>query len=148
VVIGGTFLVARCQSAALLAAIDEALDPVAETVARSIERPGTAFVPLARDGDPDARLAGIAPNPPAAVAFVPHDAVRAAPGAAWASPLDGPGLQERLEDPRLVALPRGEDDGHQLAAPVGAPVDCGPEPAPAPTEGCGFWVPFFAPAAC
>jgi hypothetical protein len=95
----------------LLAAIDEALDAVAETVDGAIERPGAPFVPLARDGDPDAMLAGIAPNPPAAVAFVPDDAVRTAPGAAWPSPLDGPGLQERLEDQRLVALPRREDDG-------------------------------------
>jgi hypothetical protein len=111
VVVGGALLVARCQSAEWLAAIDEALDPVAETVAGSIKRPGAPFVPLARDGDPDAMLAGIAPNPPAAVAFVPDDAVRTAPGAAWPSPLDGPGLQERLEDQRLVALPRREDDG-------------------------------------
>jgi hypothetical protein len=107
---GGALLVACRPSAELLAAIDEALNPVAETVERSIGGARAPFVPLARDGDPDAMLAGITPNPPAAVAFVPHHAVRAALGAAWPPPLDGPSLQERLKDRRLVALPRGEDD--------------------------------------
>ena len=53
-----------------------------------------------------------------------------------------------LEDHRLVPLSRGEDEGHQLATPFGPQVDCGTEPAPAPAEGFGLWVPFFAPAAC
>jgi hypothetical protein len=97
-VVGGALFVARRQSAELLTAIDQALDPVAEPVAGSIERPGAPFVPLARDGDPEAMPAGIAPNPPAAVAFIRNDAVRATLGTAWPLPLDGTGLQERFKD--------------------------------------------------
>jgi hypothetical protein len=64
-VVDGALLVARRQSAEWLAAIDQTLNPVAETVERSIKGACTTFVALARDGDPDAMLAGIAPNPPA-----------------------------------------------------------------------------------
>jgi len=147
-VVGGAFLVARGQSAELLATIDQALEAVAETVESSITWACTTFVALARDRDPNAVLARIAPNPSAAVAFVPHDAVRAALGTAWAPPLDGATLQELFEDHGLVPLSRGQDQGHQLAAPFGPQMDFGTEPAPAPAEGFGLWVPFFAPAAC
>jgi hypothetical protein len=147
-VVGGAFLVARCQSAELLATIDQALDVVAKTVERSIKWACTTFVALARDSDPHAVLASIAPTSSAAVAFVPHDAVRAALGAAWAPPLDGATLQELFEDHGLVPLSRGQDKGHQSAPPFGPPMDFGTEPAPAPAEGFGLWVPFFAPAAC
>jgi len=95
-----------------LAAIDEALNPVAEPLERSVEGACTTFVVLVRDGDPDAMLAGIAPNPPAAVAFVPHVAVRAALGMAWSTALDGPALEELFEGHRLVPLSRGEHEGH------------------------------------
>ena len=108
----------------------------------------TTFVALAWDRDPHAVLASIAPNPSAAVAFVPHDAVRAALRTAWAPPLDGAPLQELFEDHGLVPLPRGEPESQQLAAPFGPQVDFRAEPAPAPAEGFGLWVPFFAPAAC
>jgi hypothetical protein len=121
---------------------------MAQAVESAIERPLVTFILRARHSDPDAMLAGIAPNPPATVALVPNDAVRAALGTAWPPPLDGTALQELLEDHRLMALPRCEDDSQQLAAPFGAQVDCGTETAPAPAEGFGLWVPFFAPAAC
>ena len=62
--------------------------------------------------------------------------------------LTAPRLQELLEDHRLVPLPRGEDERHQLAAPFSPQVDFRAETAPAPAEGFGLWVPFFAPAAC
>jgi hypothetical protein len=147
-VVGGAFLVARGQAAALLATIDQALDAVAETVESSIKWTCTTFMALARDRDSNAVLASIAPNPSAAVAFVPQDAVRAALGTAWAPPLDGATLQELFKDHGLVLLARGQDQGHQLATPVGPQMDFGTEPAPAPAEGFGLWVPFVAPAAC
>src|SRR4030095_10950317 len=113
-------LVAHCQSAELLATIDQALDAVPETVEGAIERSLVTCILLVRDGDLDAMLAGIAPNAPAAVAFVPDDAVRATLGTAWPAPLDGTGLHELFKDHGLVSLPRGEDDGHPLAAPFSA----------------------------
>jgi hypothetical protein len=146
--VGGAFLVARRETSKRLTAVDQALDAVAETGQRALERPGTTFVPLARDGDPDAMLAGLAPNPPAAVALVPNDAVWTALGTTWSPPLDGPGLQERLADRRLVPRPRGDAHGHHWAIPFGAQVDLGAEPAPAAAEGLGLWGPFLAPAAC
>jgi len=68
--LAAAFLVARGQSAELLATIDQALEAVAETVESRLHGPET-FVALARDRDPNAVLARIAPNPSAAVAFVP-----------------------------------------------------------------------------
>jgi hypothetical protein len=115
----------------LLTAIDQALNPVPQTVERAIEGAGTTFVALARDGDPDAMLTGILPKVPAAVPFIAYDTMGSALGAAWPTPLDGTGLQEPLEDHRLVSLPRCEDDGHRLAAPFGPQVDCGAETTPA-----------------
>jgi hypothetical protein len=106
------------------------------------------FVPLARDGHSDAMLARILPNPPATVAFVAHEPMWAALGAAWPTPLDGPALEELFEDHRFVPLSRGEDESHQLAAPFGSQMDFGTEPTPAPTQRFGLWVPFVAPAAC
>ena len=136
------------QSTEWLTAIDQALNPVPQTVERVIEGAGTTFVALARDGDPDAMLTGILPNPPTAVAFVADDALRAALGAACSAPLHGAGLQKRLEDCRLVLLPRSQDERQQLTASFRSEMDFGTEPAPAPAEGFRLWVPFFAPAAC
>ncbi len=70
--------------------------------------------PLARDAHSDAMLASILPNPPAAVVLIAHEPMRAALGAAWPTPLDGPAREDLCEDPRLVPLSRGEDEGHQL----------------------------------
>jgi hypothetical protein len=147
-VVGGALFVVRRQSAAWLAAIHEALDPVAETGERASERPRAPVVPLARDGDPAAMLARLAPNPPTAVALVPADAGRTTLGTAWPSPLDGTALQERCKDHGLVWWPRGQEDGPQLAAPVSAQMDCGTETAPAAAAGVRRWSPVWAPAAC
>jgi hypothetical protein len=106
------------------------------------------FVALARDSQANAMLARIPPNPPAAVACIPHHAVRATPGAAWPPTFHGPALEELFEDYRRVPLSRGEHEGHQLATPFGPQVDFGAEPAPTAAEGFGLWVPFLAPAAC
>jgi len=85
--------------------MDQSLNPLAEMVDGSIERPCATFVPLARDGDPDPMLAGIVPNPPAAVSCVPNDAVRAVLGAARPSSLHVPTRHQWREDPGLVPWP-------------------------------------------
>jgi hypothetical protein len=90
----------------LLAAIDQALDAVAKTVERPIEGAGAAFGPLARHGDADAVLAGLLPNPPAAVACIPHDPVRAVLRAARPHALDLPPRHQWRENRRFVLLPR------------------------------------------
>jgi hypothetical protein len=115
----------------LFTPIHEPLDAMAQAVDGAIERPLVTFILLARDGDPDAMLTGILPKVPAAVPFIAYDTMGSALGAAWPTPLDGTGLQEPLEDHRLVSLPRCEDDGHRLAAPFGPQVDCGAETTPA-----------------
>jgi hypothetical protein len=132
----------------LLTAIDQAFNPVSKTVEGAIEGTGPAVVALAWDRDPDAMLTGILPNLPAAVAFVSDDAMRAALGESCAPPLHSTGLQKRLEDRRLVLLPRGQDERQQLTTSFRSEMDFGTEPTPAAAEGFGRWVPFFAPAAC
>jgi hypothetical protein len=93
-------------------------------------------------------LARIAPHAPAAVPFIPNDAVRATLRTAWPTAHDGSDREELFEDHRLMPLSRGEHEGPQLAAPFGPQMDFGTEPAPAPAHGFGLWVPFVAPAAC
>jgi hypothetical protein len=144
-VVGRALFGTHGQSTEQLAAIDEALDPVVETVDGSIERPGTTFVPLARHGAPPPMLARIGPNLPAAVPLIAHDTRRSALGTVWPTPLDGTGLHEWCEDPRLVLLSRCEDEGHQLAFLFGPPVDFGTETAPATASGFGLWGPFLPP---
>jgi hypothetical protein len=104
---------------------------MAQAVEGTIERPLVRFILLTRDRDADAMLAGILPNVPAAVAFIAHDTMGSALGAAWPTPLDSTRLHELFEDHRLVALPRGEDKGHELAVSFGPQVDFGTEAAPA-----------------
>jgi hypothetical protein len=147
-VVGGTLLIASGQAPELLTPIDKPLDTVTQAVEGSIERPLATFTLLARDGDPDAMLASVLSNLPAAVSFIAHYALRAVLGAAWPTALDGTALQELFENHRLMSLPRREYHGHQLAAPFGPQVDFGTEAAPATPEGFGLWVPFLAPAAC
>ncbi len=45
-----------------------------------------------------------------------------------------------------MSSPRGQDQGHQLAAPFSPQVNCGADTAPAPASGCGLWGPCGAPS--
>jgi hypothetical protein len=58
-IVDGTFFIARGDASKWLAAVEQTLDTVAETVKRSVERPCAMFILLARDGHPHPRL----PNP-------------------------------------------------------------------------------------
>jgi hypothetical protein len=127
-VVGGALLIAPRQPPELLAAIDQALDAVAETVHRSIEGACAAFSPLARDGDADAMLARILPNPPAAVAFISNDPVRAVCRAARPHALDLPTHHQLREDRRLVLLPGCSHQGEQLTVSLCTKVHVGAEP--------------------
>jgi hypothetical protein len=147
-IVDRALLIACRQTPELLTPIDEPLDPVAETVKRSIEWAGAMFVPLVWDGDSDPMLARIRPNLPAAVAFVTHNPMGPALGAAWPWALDGAAFEPLFEDHRLMPLSGREHEGHQLATPFSPQMDFRTEPAAAPAEGFGRWVPFFAPAAC
>jgi hypothetical protein len=131
-VVYGTLLIASGQAPELLTSIHEPLDAVTQAVEGSIERPLATFILLARDRDPDAMLASVLSNLPAAVSFIAHHALRATLGAAWPTALDGTALHEPFEHHRLVALPRREHQSHELAAPFGPHVDFGTEAAPAP----------------
>src|SRR5262245_15044189 len=104
---------------------------MAEAVEDSIKQSGATFVLFARDGDPNPMLAGIVPNPSAAIAFVPNDAVWAVLGAARSDSLHLPTLHQWREHQRLMPLARGQHEGHQFAAPFSPPVDFGAETAPA-----------------
>jgi hypothetical protein len=121
---------------------------VAQALDGSIDGARATFMLLTWDRDPDVMLASVLSNLPAAVPFIAHDALGAALGPAWPSPLDGTGLPQRCEDHGLVALPRREHEGHQLAAPFGPHMDFGTETTPAAAYGFGLWGPCFAPAAC
>jgi hypothetical protein len=77
-------------------------------------------------------LAGIVPNPSAALAFVPHDAVRAVLGATRSDSLHVPTRHQWRENQRLMPLAQGQHEGHQLAAPFSPQVDFGAETTPAP----------------
>jgi hypothetical protein len=76
-------------------------------------------------------LAGIVPNPSAALAFAPNDAVRAVLGAARSDALHLPTRHQWRENQRLMPLARGQHEGHQFAAPFSPQVDFGAETAPA-----------------
>ena len=83
-------VVAGGQAAVLLAAVDEALDAVAQAVQRPVEGPGPAFVDLPRDRAADAAPPAGAADPPAAVALVPRDPARAPLRPTAPGPLDRP----------------------------------------------------------
>src|SRR4051795_3291375 len=144
----GALVVAGGQGAALLAATNQVLHPVAPPVARPIKRAAAALVGLARDGRPDAATAARLADSPAAVAFVGGHA----PGPPAGPPAAGPAHralgQQLREHRRLVRLAGREHPGHGLATALGAEMDLGGEPALAAPEGLGRGVPPFAPAAC
>jgi hypothetical protein len=143
-VVGGPLFIAGGQAPKLFTSIYEALDVMAQAVEGAMKRPLVTFLLLAGDGDSDAMLARILANLPAAVPFITHDTTRSALGTAWRPPLDGTCLQELFEDRRFVALPRREDDGHELAVPFSASVDFGIEPAPAPAA--WWWARIMVPS--
>ena len=142
------FFIPRRQPPELFEAVNEALDPVALPVDPPIKRAGPTLVRLAGNGDADAAPPQVRPNLPAAVALVPDHTLGPQLRPSPSRPLDGPLLHQALKRRRFMALARREHDRQRLPVTVGAEVDFGTEPALAPAARLGFWVPFFAPAAC
>lgn len=91
--------------------------------------------------------ASLVPTPPAAVALVPKQAVRAVWGAARPAALHGPTRQQGREAQGRVPWPWREHQGQELAVPRRAEVACGTEPALAAPSRFGRGSPFWAPAA-
>ena len=82
------------------------------------------------------------------VAFVTGGSAGTDARSSASGPADGTLVHERLEDSRLVLLPRSEQDSQRLAGPIGLEVHLGREAALAAPQRLGFWSPPFAPAAC
>src|SRR5262245_31394805 len=141
-------VVPRGQAAKLLAAVDQPLHPIAQPVGGAVERAPAAFPALVRNGVPDAPSAAVRPIPSAGVPFVADHPVGPQARAAPAGPSHRALLQQLLEDGGFVLLARGQHQGQQLAAALGAEMDLGREAALGAAERFGRGVPPFAPAAC
>src|SRR5829696_360236 len=75
----GALVVAGGQAAALLAAVDQPLDPVAQAVRRAVEAAAPALRPQPGDGVADAAPAAVGPPRAPGVAPVAHHPTRALP---------------------------------------------------------------------
>jgi hypothetical protein len=142
------FFIPRRKTPPLLEPIDQPLHAVPFAVDRAGERPGAPFVGLPRDREPDAAPPQVRPDLPAAVALVAHQPLGPPSWTPTPWPFDRPLLHQLLKGRRLMALAGREHEGYRLAGALTTQMDLGAEPALAAPEGFGFWVPFFAPAAC
>ena len=140
--------VARCKPPELFQPIDQPLHPVTFPVDGPVEWSGAPLVGLAGDGAADAAPPQVSPDLPTAGALVAHDALGPQPRTPAPRPFDRPLLQQLLEGRPLMALARSQYNGDRLAGALTAEMDLGAEAALAAAECLGWWVPFFAPAAC
>ena len=132
----------------MLEPVDQSLHPVAFLVDGPVERSGAPFVPLVRDRDPDPAPPQGGPDPLAALPLVAHDALGPQPRVPAPRPFDRPLLHQLLEGSRLMALARRQDKRDGLPIALTANMHLRAEPALAAPPCLGWWVPFFAPAAC
>ncbi len=144
----GTLVVAGGQGPVLLAASEQVLDQMTTAVGGTIEGAGAVFRAELRDGVADATSTQAGAGAAARVPFVARDAARPDPWSATPASADGALAQQRLEEGRLVLLPRREDDGQRLALSRGLEVHLGRAAALALAERLGRWRPPLAPAAC
>src|SRR3954454_12483914 len=144
----GALVIAGGQAAELLAAGDQVLHAVAQSIERPIEGAAPSLVGLARDGDLDPAAAALVTDGPTAVALIASHALGPYPRPA------PPGTPHRAlgqqpgEHRRLVRLAGREHHRHRLAATLGAEMDLGGEAALAAAQRLGRRGPPFAPAAC
>src|SRR5215211_617923 len=121
----GTLLVAGGQGAALLAAGEQPLDPVAQPVHGAVEGAAPALGPQPRDGGAAAAPPAVgAPGAPG-VAPVAHHAPGTPPRPTPAGAAHRPLLQQLLAGGGLVALPGRQHQRQRLATALGAEMDLG-----------------------
>jgi len=147
-VIVGPFLVPRREAPKLFEAVDQPLNSVALPVECPIKRSPTPLVRFPGDRHADASPPQKAPNLAAAVPLIAHDSLRTQLGSSPSHPFDCPVFHQPFKRCRFMPLARRQHNRHRFPVPIGTEVDFGAEAALAATQRFGFWVPFFAPAAC
>jgi hypothetical protein len=125
-------LIACGQRPELLVAVDQPLSSVAAAVDGAIKWARATVMVFPRDGEPDLVPSEILAALPAAVSFVPHDAMRSPLGPTRPDPLDGATRHELVKHARFMSLARGQEERHELATTLRAHMHCGAESAPAP----------------
>lgn len=147
-VVSGTFVIASRQAAELLAAVDQALDPVALTIDTLVKGAAMTLVGEAGNRVANASPAQVCAPLAASISLVADDAMRTQTGSSSAWSVHCTLGEQGVKDDRLVALPWGENEGHGLASALGSQVDFGRETTTTAPESFGLWAPPFAPAAC
>jgi hypothetical protein len=92
-----------------------------------IERPCASFILLAWNGNPDAMLACVLPDFPAAVPLITDDAVGPAFWTTAPTPLHRPVSHELWEDHGLMPLTRRQYQGEELTIALCAEMHFGAE---------------------
>jgi len=141
-IVDSTFFITCCKASRLLEPVDHPLHPFPCAVENPVKRPCVTLIPLPRNGDPDAVLPAIVPDLATAVALVAHNAVGPALGPPAPRPLDSPLCHQVGKDRGLMAVPRGQDERHELAMAFSAHMDLGTEAALTPAECFGVCATF------
>jgi len=141
-IVDRTFFITCCKASRLFEPVDHPLHPFPCAVESPGKRPCVTLIPLPRNGDPDAVLPAIVPDLATAVALVAHNAVGPALGPPAPRPLDSPLCHQVGKDRGLMAVPRGQDERHELAMAFRAHMDLGTEAALTPAECFGVCATF------
>src|SRR5215208_3622486 len=124
-IVDGAFLVAGCDAALLLEAVDQALDAVALAINGPIKAGVAALIVFCRDDRGDAP----APDPAArgltGIGFVARHLERAQPRPAPSRAADRPLIEQPLQGGLLVALAAGQHGGERFAPAFGTQVQLG-----------------------
>jgi hypothetical protein len=150
-VVLGAFFVSRGDAAKLFKTVEQALHPIARPIGRAVEARSAALVAFAGDHRTDAAPTQVRPRGLARKGLVGGQAPRPE---AWAATLaaDRAGIEQGGKRGAVVPLAAAQLEGDRLAISLGANMDLGREPAPAPAERFAL-DPLFsplrrAPAAC
>ncbi len=106
-------------------AVDEALNAIPQPVEALVEWTCTVLIHLSRDSDSDMVLPEELPDFAAAVSLVSCHPFGSKAGSTFALPFDGTGLHQILKGYDLTPLSGGQDESHELSAPIDSEVDFG-----------------------